>query len=64
MTAVVSCIVEGELGDTPGCRLRNELDTLHHTINDLVLDTRILAFRVLTDGHYIDIVVECPESFN
>ena len=45
--------------DSPaGSRLRDELDGLDDTADDLVLDAGILSLRVLADGDDVDAVVQ------
>ena len=55
---VVLGVLEGELGDARRRLLRDQLDGLHHAADDLVLDARVLALRVLADGDEVDVVVE------
>lgn len=40
----------------------NELDRLHNTVDDLVLDTRVLSLRILSNDDRVDIVVRRLES--
>jgi len=38
--------------------LRDELDALDHTADNLVLDAGVLSLRVLADGDHVDAVVQ------
>lgn len=58
LSVVVFGICKGVLGHTAGRILRDQLDTLHHSIDNLVLDARVLALGVLTDRHNVDVIVQ------
>ena len=50
-------VLEGESQDTLGSGLGDQLDGLDDSVNDDVLDTRVLSLGVLTDENNVDIVV-------
>jgi hypothetical protein len=50
-------VVEGVAGNTLRSLVRDELDRLDNTVDNDVLDTRVLALGVLTDEDSVDIVV-------
>lgn len=54
---VVPRELEGELRHTLGGLLGDQLDGLHHSVHDLVLDARVLSFGVLTDCDHVYVVV-------
>lgn len=48
---------EGELGDPLGLGPSDDLERLHHTLDRLVLQARVLALGVLTDDAQVDVLV-------
>lgn len=58
LALVVPGELEGELRDALARLLRDQLDRLHHPVDDLVLDARVLALRVLAYGHHVHVVVQ------
>jgi len=50
-------VLEGETEDTLGSLLGDELDALHDTVNDDVLNARVFTLGVLTDENSVDVVV-------
>ena len=50
-------VVERVSGDSLRGLVGDELDRLDDPVDELVLDTRVLALGVLTDEHRVDIVV-------
>lgn len=57
VTARLLGVVEGVTSDTLGSLVGDELDGLDDTLDDNVLDTRVLSLSVLTDEDSVDIVV-------
>lgn len=50
-------VVESVSSDSLGSLVGNQLDGLNDTIDDLVLDTRVLSLGVLSDEDGVDVVV-------
>lgn len=50
-------VLEGETEDTLGSLAGDELDALHDTIDDNVLNTGVFTLGVLTDENSVDVVV-------
>lgn len=50
-STILRRIVESVSCDSFRCVIRDEFDTLHHPVDDLVLDTRVLALGVFPDQH-------------
>ena len=50
-------VLEGKTEDTLGSLAGDELDALHDTIDDNVLDTGVFTLGVLTDENGVDVVV-------
>ncbi len=50
-------VLKCETKDSLAGGSRDELDALHHTIDDDVLDARVLPLRVLPDQSQVDVVV-------
>jgi hypothetical protein len=63
-SANVLCVLESVSQDTLGSFSRDELDALYDTINDNVLNTRVLSLGVLTDEDSVDVVVGGLEPNN
>ena len=57
-------VLEGISQDTLAGLAGNELDALHNTVHNNVLNTRVLALGVLTDQDGVDIVVGGLEAGN
>jgi hypothetical protein len=57
VTAGLRCVVERITGNTLRRLPGDELDGLNNTIDNFVLDTRVLALRVLTDENSVDIII-------
>lgn len=56
---IVFGVFECVLGDTTRSILRDQLDALHDSIDNLVLNSGILALGVLTDRNNVDVIVQC-----
>lgn len=54
-----SSVLEGESEHPIRRLLGDELDTLHHAVNDNMFDARVFTLGVLTDQDGVDIVVGC-----
>lgn len=54
---VLCCKLKGELRHPLAGLLSDQLDGLHHAVDDLVFDARVLALCVLSYGDHVDIVV-------
>ena len=54
---VLAGVVESVASDTLRGIVCDQLDALHDTIHDFVLDARVLALGVLTDQHRVDVLV-------
>lgn len=52
-----ACVLEGEPQHPLRRLLGDQLDALHHSVDHHVLNTRVLALRVLTDQHRVHVVV-------
>jgi hypothetical protein len=50
-------VLEGETEDTLGSFAGDELDALHDTVDDNVLNTGVFTLGVLTDENSVDVVV-------
>ena len=64
MSAVVLCVLERVSGHTLAGVPGNDFDGLGHTWDDSVLETRVLAFGVLTDRHAVNSFINILETFN
>ena len=54
---MLGCIVECKLGNLSGLDLSNDLEAFHHTLDGLMLQGGILALRLLTDHHGVNVGV-------
>lgn len=64
VAASILGVVEGVAGAAVGSILGDQLDGLDNTVNDLVLNARVLSLSVLTDKDGIDVVVGGLEANN
>lgn len=58
LAIVVFRVLEGVLGYALGSLLGNKLYALDNAIDDLVLNTRVFALGVLTDGDDVHVIVQ------
>mmetsp|Transcript_4585 Transcript_4585/g.16054 ORF Transcript_4585/g.16054 Transcript_4585/m.16054 type:complete len:283 (+) Transcript_4585:1653-2501(+) len=57
LPSILPRVLEGILRDPRARLLRDDLEGLHDAGNDLVLKARVLALRVLSNRHQVDVVV-------
>lgn len=64
LAANLACVLECVAENALRCLACDELDALHDTVDDHVLNARVLALSVLTDQDSVHIVVGCLEALN
>lgn len=62
LAANIACVLEGVAEDALGGLAGDELDALHDTVHNDVLDAGVLALGVLTDQDSVDVIVRGLEA--